>query len=352
MTTGVRTFGSYSAPGPYARKSWTGANGRPNWNTYTLDFKESFQKGADVSPSNVFIPNFGFAYTWSSNDELALLAKVSASVRGHSFNLAVATAEGGEAVRMLVDTTSRFAKSIWAIRKGNFSKAARYLGVSAGHRRRPKPLTLNDVSGQWLELQYGWKPLLADTYEASVAFSALANKARSTTYKASHRVKYNWDATGFECKLSNREVWEKVVRIRMVERLSQARSLGLLDPRPVVWEVLPFSFVADWFIPIGTYFDALAQIPNVDATFYVSLRKEKTGDATFYANGGYLDNLYWRGAYTKHHSLQYDRYAPSTSLSVPKPEFKALPSALSPGHLWNAIALLQQAVSSPHGLHR
>lgn len=32
---------------------------------------------------------------------------------------------------------------------------------------------------------------------------------------------------------------------------------GLLNPLEVIWELVPFSFVADWFLPIGDYLSAL-----------------------------------------------------------------------------------------------
>lgn len=32
---------------------------------------------------------------------------------------------------------------------------------------------------------------------------------------------------------------------------------GLLNPLEVIWELVPLSFVADWFLPIGDYLSAL-----------------------------------------------------------------------------------------------
>jgi hypothetical protein len=32
---------------------------------------------------------------------------------------------------------------------------------------------------------------------------------------------------------------------------------GLVNPFEVAWEIVPFSFVADWFLPIGRYLSAL-----------------------------------------------------------------------------------------------
>lgn len=42
-----------------------------------------------------------------------------------------------------------------------------------------------------------------------------------------------------------------------VQFLSALGSLGLTNPLDVAWEVLPFSFVVDWFIPIGNWLNVL-----------------------------------------------------------------------------------------------
>lgn len=34
-------------------------------------------------------------------------------------------------------------------------------------------------------------------------------------------------------------------------------KVGLTNPLSVAWELIPFSFVVDWFLPIGKYLDAL-----------------------------------------------------------------------------------------------
>jgi hypothetical protein len=34
-------------------------------------------------------------------------------------------------------------------------------------------------------------------------------------------------------------------------------SFGLLNPAAVAWELLPFSFVVDWFLPVGRYLEGL-----------------------------------------------------------------------------------------------
>jgi hypothetical protein len=52
-------------------------------------------------------------------------------------------------------------------------------------------------------------------------------------------------------------------------------SLGLTNPLNVAWELVPFSFVVDWFIPIGDFFNGLIPpqgISNVSGSLTTKLR--------------------------------------------------------------------------------
>jgi hypothetical protein len=46
--------------------------------------------------------------------------------------------------------------------------------------------------------------------------------------------------------------------------------LGLTNPLNVAWELVPFSFVVDWFIPIGSFFDGLVPPQGVSRVKGVS----------------------------------------------------------------------------------
>jgi hypothetical protein len=37
-------------------------------------------------------------------------------------------------------------------------------------------------------------------------------------------------------------------------------SIGLINPSTVVWELIPFSFVVDWFLPIGNFLHGLSAL--------------------------------------------------------------------------------------------
>jgi len=320
--------------------------------------RDTTQKGTNISgwmqsdPGIFDSASYGVpALSWSSNDQVALIAKLGAAIRGHSFQMGVAIAEGRETMDLCVGTARRFGLALLALRKGRVDLALRQLGAvpKPEHRHRKplsKPLETKDVSSLWLEIQYGWKPLLSDIHESMNAYTAITDKPRSHRFSAivsagrqEVTINYSDNATPSGAINATARV-NKSLTTRVVctttEQLDVARSLGLLDPLSIAWEVVPFSFVADWFVPIGTYFDALNAIPRTVNKFVV------TSKLSYIVTGSGTATP-MNGASYSHNRVVINRSIPS-SLSVPLPTFKPLPKALSAGHLWNALALIHQQV--------
>lgn len=366
MTTGSRVVGNVDTP-LYIYKYWSGDNGRllngvPKWNAYVNYGWNVKQKREDVygrrwlwelSPYCCF-PDI---ITWTNNDELKLLSDLSEQVRGHPFNLGVATATGKQTLDLALHTVSRLTTSVRLVKRGRFSDAARALGVAPKrmppHLRlkadNPASLTSHDVSSAWLELQYGWLPLLSDVYGAQKAYYELTKAPRRLKVKAARSVSgkfyqpYNlvWSPVyGWRQFSTNAsQHYTRTYIHEMTEILSAPRSLGLTDPASIAWEIIPFSFVADWFIPIGTYFDALNTIPHLGGRTLVVTANKKQGICV--GNPNAEPNLQCRGSETSGTFYYYGRSIPS-SISVPLPRFKDVTDALNPAHLKNGVALLHQ----------
>lgn len=442
MTTGSRLIGTAYTPYVYYR-NWSGGNStfiqppgyirkfvykgrkkgfqliyrRPKkvkqlrWNNYTMT---GYVGGTS---SNYCATNLAYASTepasfWGANDDIKLLNKLQAQVRGHKFNLGIAVGEGARTVALAKHTVTRFYHAIRALKKGRIDLALRALGVSpaiqgkrikkafiltameermpddfnikikkglknlrdinsfdfgkqrklkagAGWRELPdgsfkadhwrkipvgpggrplrggEQLTTKDISSMWLEVQYGWKPLLSDVYEAGEAYSSITDKARTTKFKVSARknyavstnigTTYSRVGTGFRAKS---------IECRLTEVMSAPRSLGLANPASVAWELLPFSFVVDWFIPIGPYLDALSQIPNLTGTFLSTNVLKQEMFVTRLVTPA-------KGSKASAKLCTVNRTV-STNLVVPRCEFVAFPDAMSPTHIGSALALLHK----------
>lgn len=189
-------------------------------------------------------------------------------------NLAQDFAQIGQMTRLLGTNVSRITKSIRSLRSGNIPGAINALtaGRTRDSRiRKGKPSRTKDLAENWLELQYGWKPLLHDIYGVTKALSNLqlgdpfvqsvTSSARAerdlTTKFSSHisaipaNIGVRFDRAETRCKITLR--W----RISSPLKAFMAQT-GFTNPVNLVWEILPFSFVVDWFLPIGPYLEALS----------------------------------------------------------------------------------------------
>lgn len=351
MTTG--TIGSLTGfgygPGGFY-KTWSGSDGktetvggrmRDKWNNYTC----VIQKQDNVKQSTTSPPRYisvtgepSWSTLWKAYHEAELQGKLVSKVRGHDFNLAVNVAQGKQTVNMIVDNLGSLGRSFVALKRGDFSTAARQLGVSP---RRSK-LKTTDVSGRWLELQYGWLPMIGDTFEAVKAYAELhKNRSETVVVKKSINGTYNGSQSPTNWSGDGTWIYRKRIEYEMQESLSAARSLGLVDPLSVVWEVVPYSFVIDWFIPIGTFFDNLSVIPKLQGRFL-------TTTVNIYNNFGSSppSNTYFRNATASYHKYSCTRTV-TTGLSTAFPSFAPLPEAMSPRRIWNAISLAHQRFRFP-----
>lgn len=342
------TTGSTYIPGMYPTKdfglyrTWSGADGkyladgRNKWNDYHVyHIQESDQFGP--APAAVSTLS-GAIYEWSSTDQSNLQTKLVKKIKGHEFNLAVNLAQSHQLVGMCASTLRKLGRSLLRLKHGDITGAVRELGVSG----TPRPLKSTDVSGRWLEMQYGWLPSVSDAYEAAKAFEAIS-QGRSSRIVAVAKVgrPYNGSANpgAYESK-GNTTIIKKII-CELDEELSAGRSLGLLDPLSVAWEILPYSFVFDWFYPIGTYLSNLAVIPHLKGRFLSTTYSRTESAFTGLVNPAYQP--YYGGAIRRGLIIDVKREL-SLELTTQRPTFVSPVDAMSPKRIANAISLCHQAL--------
>jgi len=274
---------------------------------------------------------------WTANDDLRLLDKLAQTVRGHSFDLGINLAESAKTYKSVLDNVRSIGGALVALKHGRFAQAARYLGVPQHRRSR---LNAHDVSGRWLEMQYAWLPLVSQSFEAGKALKALAGP-RVLRFTASSRKTGQYDGaiTPSFYTYNVSTSFTKKLNCELVEDIGVARSLGLVDPLQIVWEIVPYSFVIDWFLPIGTFLSAWSVIPKLKGRFLTIERGGQKGQKPILKAPAIAAG--WRSTDRKDTAFSISR-TPSSSLSVPLPRFRSMPQALSPAHLTNAVALIHQ----------
>jgi hypothetical protein len=345
MTSQVNTIGSPSGP-LYEYHSKDGDDGkyevvngihRVKWNAF-----QSIHIHQDASPDL----DFGMYYMSALNYGPEFLkmfegnlfkcqSRLVDRINLSSFNLGVSVATGKQTVDLIVDTMKTLTRAAHFAKHGDFLSSLKVLGVGPkGGKRRFKT---TDLSSRWLELQYGWLPLLSDCSDAAVAFSKLS-EVRVLRFTASSKMTANWNSS------QNVNYWTGSgparYRTKIIAELSEdvsvQRNLGLLDPLSVVWEVMPWSFVIDWFLPIGDYLNNLNIIPFLNGRF-MTITTWQHGQETTSVEGVFG----YRGCVTHSRRKQTSRSV-STSLTTARPRFQSLPSAMSPRRIYNAVALFHQ----------
>lgn len=360
MTSGSWTVGSSSVNTStlYARKVWVGDNGktetwnggiRLKWNQYRMSHRKFtcepiFMTHGQGQIGEADTPDIARTKCgWTANDDLRTLDKLAQKVRGHSFDLGVNLAESKKTYASILGNLHSLGNALIAVKHGNFSVAWRYLGVPRNFQKR---LRAKDVSGRWLEMQYGWLPLVSQSYEAAKALETL-HKPRSLRFAA--KVQNGTAETEMSISPS---VYSYMVRwsygrkilANLYEDLPIARSLGMTDPRQVVWEIVPYSFVIDWFLPVGTYLSAAAIVPKLRGRFLTIERGSGKHTRTI-INPGF--SATWHDS-KKREDWFSIRRTPSSSLSLPAPTFNAFPKALSPRRIVNAVSLIHQLIQEKH----
>lgn len=156
----------------------------------------------------------------------------------------------------------RFAR---ALKRGDISQAFRLLALG-GKRATPKgwrekSKTFADL---WLELHFGWSPLCQDIYNTVEAIGARNQETFSRHIKVKGK-KISLNKNSYQ-KISGTE--SDFIRYSIAGYIrgscsavltvdnpnaALAQRLGLVNPASVAWELIPFSFVVDWFSNVGAF---------------------------------------------------------------------------------------------------
>jgi hypothetical protein len=217
-------------------------------------------------------------------------------------------AERKQAMNSLTARVGQLLLAARSLRSGNISGFVKALGI----KKRTLRKSASDMGGVWLEYSYGWKPLVEDIHSASMVLQRPFPKFLICRGRA----KASWTYTlseGSGIYLGNYErvTFKTAVQIQSEVYVTnwvawKANQLGLTNPLSIAWEVIPFSFVVDWFVPVGNYLQSL--------TDFIGLAF-KNSMVTWYAVA-YNDyyNKYW----TPTHSIK-ERTQVVRTLTIPSP---------------------------------
>jgi hypothetical protein len=297
--------------------------------------------------------------------DLATIAAKANVVKADTLAL-VTAAELGKTVSMVTSRSSAMSNGLKLLAQGKPKKAVlAALGLTIDTQKRNAAKRISGgakslnwrrssktAASRWLEIQYGWLPLIYDVQGALKALSAV-NKPRFTARgyandsgASSPSSILNFGVANATFTLST--VLDKRVRAYILYEVDRSallpQKLGLLQLPGTLWELATFSFVLDWFIDIGQWLDAIT--PRVGVKVLAEgYTFEKIGSrsrlitnvapiAPFTATNGLLgqaDSWFGRSKY-RHPFLS----------AFPQPRVNV---KFSPKRAIDAIALLRQIAS-------
>jgi len=168
-------------------------------------------------------------------------------------------------------------RSDWIRRE--LAKKATFLDRKKSQRLRAELRQLEHVSSLFLAWRYGVSPLMSDIFSAmhilsgdgvfkDITVRKGASKAISTRVWGSDDVNLWYQSTG-TCKV--------LIKCQVSctnEDLLLANRMGLINPATIAWELIPWSFVLDWFIPVGKFLSNFSG--SAGMTFTDSSRTQTT----------------------------------------------------------------------------
>lgn len=309
------------------------------WHTY--------QKGATTTVQQQFtvvrkadgvrhLTTMGAAYSYGNYvqatvpTDLAVWTAAARGVREHSFNLGVSLGESRESLSMVFGSMRRVLSAIRALKQHNWSEVANQLslivvqytptkvhlkdkhGKVRKHSRNPGP---KDISSTWLGLQYGWKPLLSDIFNAMDALEAVRKRPRFKQHKFSTRNKGSW-TTSLNGEPGLKDFKRsKTLYLRITEYPSVSASLGLNNPASILWELVPLSFVFDWFLPVGDWLDAVGFRGSIEGT--AAICTAETANYDMVNSTLYVGSTYHKGdAGVGKHSRRHRNYTRGPMVAI------------------------------------
>lgn len=327
--------GDFKHPSPHQFQK-TSSRYYNGW-SYAID---KYGNGNRTQGSNLSVyPNLP-ANTYDPSTYNKALGRLYDQIRG-SLDLSIDIAESHKTHKMMKNTLKGMASLLTTFRK----------------MRRSNP---RDWGNLWLEWTYGWKPLSNSIYEAAhelivgpkgPRFMHVIGKANSVK---------ELKVTAGDGNITTRVVETSVIsnRCRINARfafttsaLDSLAGFTSLNPVSIAWELVPYSFVVDWFVDFGGYLRNFENACLYRTDFvggYVSegYKTETFGARTRYTPpfaGDATGTVTAESTTGWSREIGFRRYILS---SVPKPRAPRFDPKLGLSRLTSAAALLGQFLPS------
>jgi len=249
-----------------------------NW--YTVVFRTQISDGRIIwyyPPSNETWSASGKLTSWGSTESVAItkldpsladdvLRKVLSQMLEDDVAFNAFLLQGKQSLKMVANLATGLAHGVDNLMTAEFKKPKSFKKFLANAGDE----AVSKFSGKYLEYLYGWKPLADDVENAFQAmldgYTGPDQKRFRLSVRKSKQQKHT---VTIECRASaywTSEWWWaqdllKVNRAKVVLHYSFPSQAGemlpTMTPFGTAWELAPWSFVVDWFVPVGDWIGAM-----------------------------------------------------------------------------------------------
>jgi hypothetical protein len=294
---------------------------------YQLDIAEVIKDTEFPKNGVSIVPGYEFAYTQGPYNKA--YEKLKSRI-GDDAQWAVNLAEWKRSVGSVEKRGLQLLRFVKKLKRFDFLGAAHELGLG----RPPRGVSRKkQFSNNFLEFHFGWEPAIKDIGNSidilNSDFGSKAVKGRGS----------NRDVLTFQSG-SGSSFFRQVIifdshvtigaRVRISNpNLALASQMGFINPLSVAWELVPFSFVVDWFVNVGNVLASCTDFAGMSLEDTYVTRFQTTTKSQVW---GYGRSDFSRGAYVRR-----------TIGSIPGPTLAVKPfKGFSPVRGATAIALLIQ----------
>lgn len=162
---------------------------------------------------------------------------------------------------------------------------------SSGRRGDPKAVS-QAFSSAWLEARYGWRPLMLEVdnilealgKQAQERYTARARRSQSDDLTSTFVGRNEGITIPFTVKTVRKAtISAGVLYQHEIPLMDYIWGTRLSDIPLAAWDLVPYSFVVDWFVNVNTFIQAI--VPKGEVKYLATWIKEEVETSTLRSSG-------------------------------------------------------------------
>lgn len=203
-----------------------------------------------------------------SSDSIVAQTKAWANIDVSEMQAWASLGELPETIRMIVDLLKQAMKLTIAAKRGDIKTLSKEV---------KKLRKFDTYADAWLMWRYGVRPLVGEITALLKILEAKPIVGKRQTFRGKHVVTpedvvtyshVNWSGGGAGWDFKTTEKLTTTFRAGVMVQIENSINsglalLGLDNPLEAIWELIPFSFIIDWFFNVGDVINAIIGNPSL-----------------------------------------------------------------------------------------